>query len=303
MPRPIATLLLVLTTVLWGFAFVAQKTAMAELGPFTFSAVRYALASFVVLPLVVWEVRRVRPTISRADWERIAILCLAFFLGVYLQQAGLTMTTATNGGFLTSLYVLLVPLIALAVFRRLPHPVVWICMPMAIVGVFLLNGGRLDRFTAGDLLVVGCAFAWAVQVLILGDIARATRLPITVSVLCFAATAVLSGIGGLVFEHQPLTAIGGAWVEILYAGILSTAVAFTLQAIGQQYVPPANSAIILSAESLFAGLGGALLLGERLPGIGYFGAALIFCAIVLVETVPILLARRGTVAQPELVGH
>jgi len=303
MPRPIATLLLVITTVLWGFAFVAQKTAMAEMGPFTFSAVRYLLATLIVLPLVVWECRRVRPKISAADWRRIAVLCVSFFLGVYLQQVGLTMTTATNGGFLTSLYVLLVPLIALAVFRRLPHPVVWVCMPMAIIGVFLLNGGRLDHFTLGDALVVGCAFAWAVQVLILGDIARSTRLPITISVFCFAATALLSAIGGLAFEHQPLSAIGNAWVEILYAGILSTAVAFTLQAIGQQYVPPANSAIILSAESLFAGLGGAWLLGERLPAIGYFGAALIFCAIILVETVPILLSRRSAATQPELVGH
>ncbi|MEO8884397.1 MAG: DMT family transporter [Devosia sp.] len=303
MPRPLATLLLVITTVLWGFAFVAQKTAMSGMGPFTFSAVRYALGALVIVPLVVWEIRRVKPTISRRDWKLIAVLCLSFFLGVYLQQAGLTMTTATNGGFLTSLYVLIVPLLAIVIFHRLPHRIVWIGMPIAIVGVFLLHGGQLDRFTLGDLLVIGCAICWAVQVLLLGDIARSTKLPITVSVMCFAATALLSTIGALTFEHPDFTGIASGWVEILYAGILSTAVAFTLQAIAQQYVPPANAAIVLSAESLFAALGGAWLLGERLPPVGYVGAAMIFIAIVLVETVPALMGRRSDGATVQPVGH
>jgi len=303
MPRPLATFLLVVTTLLWGFAFVAQKTAMSGMGPFTFSAVRYALATIVILPLVVWEIRRVKPAISRRDWKQIAVLCLSFFLGVYLQQAGLTMTTATNGGFLTSLYVLIVPLLAIVVFRRLPHKIVWIGMPIAIIGVFLLHGGRLDRFTLGDILVIGCAICWAVQVLLLGDIARSTKLPVTVSVLCFAATALLSTIGTALFEHPDVTGIASGWVEILYAGILSTAVAFTLQAIAQQYVPPANAAIVLSAESLFAAIGGAWLLGERLPPVGYLGAAMIFVAIVLVETVPALMGRRSEGATVQPIGH
>ncbi|HTJ57575.1 MAG TPA: DMT family transporter [Devosiaceae bacterium] len=297
MPRPLATLMLLVTTMLWGLAFVAQKSAMQSMGPLTFSAVRYALGSLVVLPLVVWEYRRRKAAISRHKWRLIGLLSLFFFGGVYLQQVGLTMTTVTNSGFLTSLYVLLVPVIALAVARHAPHPIVWLCMPMAIVGIFLLNGGRLDRFNLGDLLVVGSAFCWAVQVYLIGHLARSTGLPITISVICFAVTALLSALGSVMFEAPHLGGIGGGWVEILYAGILSTAVAFTMQAIGQQYVPPANAAIILSAESLFAALGGAVLLSERLPGIGYAGAALIFLAIVLVETVPILLQRRADRAE------
>ena len=220
-------------------------------------------------------------------------LASAFFAGVYLQQAGLTTTTVTNGGFLTSLYVLFVPLIALAVVRQMPHPIVWICMPMAIIGVYFLNGGGLDSFNSGDVLVIFGAVAWAVQVLLIGYLARVTGLPITVSVLCFAMTALLATLGALAFETPTLAAIGGGWREILYSGILSTAVAFTLQAIAQQYVPPANAAIVLSAESLFAALGGAVVLGERLPAIGYAGAGLIFAAIVLVETVPALVQRRN----------
>ena len=137
------------------------------------------------------------------------------------------------------------------------------------------------------------AVAWAVQVYLIGTVSKRTGLPVTISVICFVTTAVLSGIGAPIFETPNLAAIGDGWIEILYAGILSTAVAFTLQAVAQQYVPPANAAIILSAEGLFAALGGALVLGERLPMVGYVGAALIFLAIVMVELVPALRQRNA----------
>ncbi|HEY9010414.1 MAG TPA: DMT family transporter [Devosia sp.] len=292
MPRPLAVALLVVTTMLWGFAFVAQKSAMDAMGPLTFSAVRYLLGSIAVLPLVLWELRRTGKRLPRAEWGEVAVIAIAFFLGVTLQQIGLTLTTVTNGGFLTSLYVLFVPLLALAVFRQKPHPIVWVGVPMALLGVYLLNGGRIDSFNLGDLLVVGSAVAWAVQVYLIGTASKRTGLPVTISVICFATTAVLSGIGAPIFETPNLAAIGEGWIEILYAGVLSTAVAFTLQAVGQQYVPAANAAIILSAEGLFAALGGALILGERLPLIGYAGSALIFFAIVMVEAIPALQQRK-----------
>jgi drug/metabolite transporter (DMT)-like permease len=277
---------------IWGFAFVAQKQAMAGLGPLTFSAVRYVLGTVVMLPLVAWELRRRRRlTLSPRQWGMIAVLCLSFFLGVYLQQCGLTATSATNGGFLTSLYVFFVPLLALFAFRQRPHPLIWLGMPVALLGVFLLNGGALDRFGIGDALMIGCAVAWAVQVYLVGRVARATALPITISVLCFAVTALLSTIGSFAVEVPAAGPIVAAWPQILYAGVLSTSVAFTFQAIGQQYVPPSNAAIVLSAEGLFAALGGAVILGERLPAIGYVGAALIFLAIVMVEAGPSLMAR------------
>jgi len=292
MPRPLAVSLLVLTTMLWGFAFVAQKSAMDAMGPLTFSGVRYLLGSLAILPLVVWELRRTGRRLERADWPVVALIAISFFLGVALQQIGLTMTTVTNSGFLTSLYVLFVPLLALVVFFHKPHPIVWVGVPMALVGVYLLNGGRFESFNLGDLLVVGSAVAWAVQVYLIGTVSKRTGLPVTISVICFAVTALLSGIGSVAFETPHLEAIGEGWIEILYAGVLSTAVAFTLQAVAQQYVPPANAAIILSAEGLFAALGGAVVLGERLPTIGYAGSALIFVAIVMVELVPALQQKK-----------
>jgi drug/metabolite transporter (DMT)-like permease len=245
------------------------------------------------VPLVLWELRRAGRRLDRQEWGIVAVIAIAFFLGVTLQQIGLTVTTVTNGGFLTSLYVLFVPLLAFAIFQQKPHPIVWVGVPMALLGVFLLNGGGLDGFNIGDLLVVGSAVAWAVQVYLIGSVSKRTGLPVTVTVICFATTAVLSGLGAPIFETPNLAAIGDGWIEIAYAGILSTAVAFTLQAVGQQYVPPANAAIILSAEGLFAALGGAVVLGERLPLIGYAGAALLFLAIVMVELVPALRQKNA----------
>ena len=293
MPRLLAVSLLVITTMLWGFAFVAQKSAMDTMGPLTFSAVRYLLGSLTILPLVFWELRSTGKRLDRKEWAVVALIALSFFAGVTLQQIGLTMTTVTNGGFLTSLYVLFVPLLALVVFFQKPHPIVWAGVPMALVGVYLLNGGRLDSFNLGDLLVVFSAVAWAVQVYLIGTVSKRTGLPVTISVLCFLTTAVLSGAGAFTFETPNLAAVGDGWVQIAYAGILSTAVAFTLQAVAQQYVPPANAAIILSAEGLFAALGGAIVLGERLPMIGYVGAALIIIAIVMVELVPALQEKNA----------
>jgi len=293
MPRPLAVSLLVLTTMLWGFAFVAQKSAMDAMGPLTFSAVRYLLGALAIVPLVLWELRRTGNRLERKDWGVVAVIALAFFSGVTFQQIGLTLTTVTNGGFLTSLYVLFVPLLALVVFFQKPHPIVWVGVPMALLGVYLLNGGRLDSFNLGDLLIVGSAVSWAVQVYLIGTVSKRTGLPVTISVICFFSTALLSGVGAFAFETPHFEAIGNGWIEILYAGILSTAVAFTLQAVAQQYVPPANAAIILSAEGLFAALGGALILGERLPLIGYLGSALIFFAIVMVELVPALQQRKS----------
>lgn len=294
--RPVAALLLLICTALWGFGFVAQKTAMASMGPLTFNGIRFLLGAIVIAPIAIWEWRRAkaRPSfnVSRADWGTIAIICLSLFIETWLLQVGIIFTTVTNSGFLVSLYVLFVPILAFAVFRARPHAALYLGVPLALVGIFLLNGARLDQFNRGDILVIVGAGSLAVQVLLLGRAVVRTGLPIFISALSFLAVGMLSLVLALILDKPDLSGISGGWAEILYAGILSTAVAFSLQAVGQQHVPPANAAIILSAESLFAAIGGALLLHERLDVIGYLGAAMIFAAIVVVEAVPRLLAVR-----------
>jgi drug/metabolite transporter (DMT)-like permease len=291
MSRPLAALLLLACTMLWGFAFVAQKSAMDSMGPLTFAGTRYLLGGLLVLPLALWERRR-PVALSGRHWGLIIAMSLVFFLGSWLQQAALITTTATNAGFLTGLYVFFVPLLGFVLFRTRPHPIIFACVPLALVGIYYLNGGGLDSFNSGDGLVVVSALFWALHVILLGHIARATGLPIFVSAVSFLLAGVVALSLAFTLETPSWDGISAGWIEIAYAGILSTAVAFTFQAIGQQYVPPANAAIILSAESLFAALGGALLLGDRLPPIGYAGALLIFLAILAVEAIPPLWARR-----------
>ena len=167
-------------------------------------------------------------------------------------------------------------------------------MPLALVGLYYLNGGRLDSLSGGDLLIIGCAVCWGLQILLIGIVSKETGLPIVISVACFVATGLIAIPLAFMLEGPTLAGLSAGWLQIAYAGILSTAVAFTFQAIAQQYLPPSNAAIINSSETLFAALGGAILLGERLALLGYFGAALMFMAIVAVEAVPALTGLRKT---------
>jgi drug/metabolite transporter (DMT)-like permease len=295
MSRSVAALLLIVCTLLWGIAFLFQKNAMAHMGPLVFTAIRYSIGALLVTPLALAEFRRRRETagpFTARRWGQVIVLLLSFFAGVWAQQAALQTASVTNGGFLTALYVIFTPIVSFVFARVRPHPIVYVGAPMALIGIYLLTGADFRAFTLGDGLLVVCAVSWAIQIAVLAPLVQETGMPVTLSAACFAATAVFSGLGMLVLEQPTWGAVSAGWIEILYTGVMSTAIAFTLQAIGQQYVPPANAAIILSAESLFAAAAGAIVLGERLPPLGYVGAALIFVAIVLVEAIPALRARR-----------
>lgn len=297
--RPIAVFMLLTTTSIWGFAFVAQKSAMDTMGPYTFSAARYLLGGLCVLPLVFgeWERRRAKSApLTPRQWWMIAVIVAAFGVGSLLQQVGLQSTTVTNAGFLTGLYVIFTPLLAYLIYRTAPHPILYVCVPLALIGLYYLNGGRLDAFSGGDFLVIACAVCWGLQILLIGIVSKETGLPIVISVGCFVATGLVSLPLAFIFETPTLAGISAGWIQIAYAGILSTALAFTFQAIAQQYLPPSNAAIISSSETLFAALGGALLLGERLTTIGYMGAALMFVAIVAVEAIPPLTQQKQSTA-------
>lgn len=294
MSRPLATLMLLVCTMLWGLAFIAQKSAMDSMGPLTFSGLRYLLGGLAVLPMALLERRRRPAPVTPRHWALIGAVSLVFFLGSWMQQVGLITTSVTNAGFLTGLYVFFVPFLGFLLFRTRPHPIIYACVPLALLGIYFLNGGGLASFNAGDLIVVCSAVFWALHVILLGRAAQIIGLPIFVSAISFLIAGAFATSLAFVFEQPNLAAVQSGWIELAYTGLMSTAVAFTFQAIGQQYVPPANAAIILSAESLFAALGGAILLGERLPLVGYAGAALIFVAILAVEALPPLWSRRRT---------
>lgn len=293
MSRLRADLLLLLTALIWGMGFVAQSSAMDEIGPMTFTGIRFALAALAVWPLARMIEGRspARPAMSPQDIRYSVLTGLVFFAAAALQQWGLVTTSATNAGFLTGLYVVIVPFIAWVMFRKAPLPIVWPAVGLSIAGAFLLGGGGLAPLGTGDLLVIAGAFFWALHVVLIGLVAVRSGRPMQLAAIQFAVCGACGLAIGVPLEQPDLAQVIAAGPEILYAAFVAGALAFTMQAIGQRYTPPADTAIILSGEGVFAALFGAWLLSERLGVTGAIGAGLILAAILTVELAPLAMRR------------
>ncbi|MBE7185854.1 MAG: DMT family transporter [Methylobacterium mesophilicum] len=292
MSRLAASCILLLVGALWGFGFIAQTRAMEALGPNTVVAIRFCLASLAILPLALREGRRASVRLGARDWWTFALIGAFLFAGSAAQQIGLLTTTVTNSGFLTGLYVVMVPLFAVALFRQWPHPVIWPAVLVAMLGIWLLSGGQIGSLVVGDgLTVLGAAF-FALQLIFIGCFANGTGRPITLSVVQFAVCAAFGLVAAVATEGFDRAAMVSVLPELLYAGIVSSGIAFTLQAVAQAHVSAPTAAILLASESIFAAAFGALFMGDRLSALGFFGCALILAAILTVETVPAWMARR-----------
>ncbi|WP_274426612.1 DMT family transporter [Chelativorans sp. YIM 93263] len=292
MTRRQANSLLLLSGAMWGMGFVAQSTAMSAIGPFLFIGLRFAIASLSMLPFALRESRHAEHGLRPEDWRSFAIIGLLLFGGMASQQVGLLTTTVSNAGFLTGLYVVMVPFLGVLLFRQWPHRVVWPAAASALAGIWLLSGGNAMALRAGDWLTILCAGFWALQVIYIARAVGHSGRPITLAVAQFSVTAVAGLAIAFMLEPIDLTAIRAALPEILYAGIFSGGIAFTLQVIGQRYTTASQAAIFLSTEAVFAAIFGAIFLGERLPPTGLAGCGLIFMAILLVEVVPALRRQR-----------
>lgn len=292
MPRHLANLLLLLAGAIWGAGFVAQSTAMDNIGPFVFVGLRFLVAAIILAPFAWSESAKTDTKLSHAHLRGFLLIGMSLFVAMALQQVGLTLTNVTNSGFLTGLYVVFVPFIALFVLRQKPHKVIWPAVLMTFVGIWMLAGGSLAGLNSGDLLSIGCAFVYAVQVILVGRYVGPSGRPLTLSFVQFALAALVGLCVGVATEPFELNSIAAALPEILYAGVVATGLAFTLQVIGQRYTTAPQAAIFLSTESLFAALFAALLLGEQIPTLGYAGGALIFLAILLAELGPMVRTKQ-----------
>jgi len=288
MRRIHADLLLVLAAVVWGVAFVFQKTAMDHIGPLLFVAARSTVAALALTPFALREGRRAENQFPRGLLSVGVFAGAVFFLGAAIQQTGIITATATNAGFLTALYVVITPFLVWMVMRRAPAWVVWPAVVMSFIGVWLLGGGTIGSFARGDMLVAISAVFWAAHVVVVAQAARHAR-PVTFSAIQFAVVALLGLTGAILFEPVSLSALAAAWREIAYVGLLSSALTFTLLAIAMKHTPPTEAAIIVSSETLFTALAAYLLLGERLSAVGWCGAGLILAAVLLVQTGPLML--------------
>lgn len=290
---------LVLAALIWGSTFVVQKTAFPDdssnsqngLGPMMFGGLRFSLGALVVIPLAVYEHRRKEKTFRILSGHDLAgfILCGGLlWAGSYCQQLGIIQTTVANAGFLTALYVPLVPFLALLAFKRRPHWTVWPAAAASAAGAYLINDSALTGFGTGDLwILVGAGF-WACHLTTVSVMVHRTDSPLQLAAVQFSVCGIVGLIGGSTFEIVSLLGVSAVWFEIAYAGLLSVGLAFTLQAIAQNHTHPATAAIILSSEMLFAALSAVLVLGERLNGLQMAGATLILSGIMLVEVIPLL---------------
>ncbi|PZU90290.1 MAG: EamA family transporter [Shinella sp.] len=292
MSRIQANLVLLLAAAIWGGGFIAQSQAMEWLGPNWFNALRFGLAALAVLPFALREAAKSRQSLSRRDWMWFILVGLSLLAAQTTQQMGIQHTTVTNASFLTGLYVVLVPLIAVFVLSRRPHWIVWPAAGLTLFGILLLSGGSLSALNSGDTLIILCAVFIAIQITLTPIAVGNSDRPLALAVTQFAVCAAGAGMGAVAFEPIDIPSITSALPEILYGGLLSSGLAFSLQIIGQRYTTASQAAIFLSAEALFGALLGAIILSETLPTIGYLGCALIFAAILMVELVPELVRRR-----------
>jgi drug/metabolite transporter (DMT)-like permease len=278
-------MLLLTAAVIWGSAFVAQRVGMSHVGPLTFNGLRFALGALVLLPLA-W--RGDRPPLGHGGddpgknpWTVLwggGLAGVVLFSGAALQQVGLVYTTAGKAGFITGLYVIIVPLMGLFLGHR-PGWGGWAGAGMAAYGLYLLSVTGAWTFAPGDLWELFGAFFWAAHVLILGWLSpRVDRLKLawTQYMVC----SVLSLIGAGLTETMSLDGIEGALIPILYGGVLSVGIAYTLQVVAQRHAPPTHAAIILSLEAVFAAMAGWLVLGEALSLKALIGCALMFSGML-----------------------
>ena len=293
MSRIKADFLLILTAIIWGTAFVFQKTAMDNIGPFTFIATRFWLSAFAVFPLAYQELsKRDRSVISKNAFG-ILLLGFVFVLGVTLQQLGMEYTTVTNAGFLTGLYAIFTPFFAWLIFRQRPVVIIWISAIFSVFGVWLLGGASSLSLNSGDILVIGCACFFAIHTLLISHLVRRLRTPLSIAFCQYTMCATISLAIAMSTETVTLSGLRMAGPAILYAGLLSGGVAYTLQMVAQQYTLPSDAGIILSSESLFAALAGVFYMGDRLSPIAWIGCGIVALSILLIEVAPIL--RKTTV--------
>jgi drug/metabolite transporter (DMT)-like permease len=283
-----ADLLLLLTAAIWGLAFVAQRVGMDYVGPFTYNAVRFAVGSLSLLPLILLSRKKeqqARPELTSGNGRTAlvggGIAGLVLFAGASLQQAGLVHTGAGKAGFITGLYVVMVPLLGLF-WKQRPTPGTWLGALLAAVGLYFLSVTEQFTISFGDLLVLLSACFWAGHVLIIGWLSPKTD-SLKLAAVQFAVCSLLSLAVAAGLETMSLAAIWRAAMPILYGGLFSVGIAYTLQVVAQKDAHPAHAAILLSLEGVFAAIGGWLLLGELLSPRSLLGCALMLCGMLLSE--------------------
>lgn len=288
---------LLTATIIWGSTFIAQSVGMDLIEPFTFQAVRCGLAvPFLLLVIFILDRGKSAKGASTQSWKNPALwkaglICgFALFVASGLQQIGLVYTTAGKAGFITAMYIVLVPVLGLLLGKR-PSPALWISVILAIVGMYLLSCVGANQINSGDLCLMIGALFYAIQILLIDHFAGdldGVKLNCIQSLVC----AALSAGAMVILETPDWELICQCWLPLCYAGILSMGVAYSLQILGQQRMDPTPASLIMSLESVFAALCGWLILHESMRPWELVGCTLVFVAVILAQ-IPIKTSKKS----------
>lgn len=273
-----ADLALLATAVVWGMAFVVCRMAAARTGSFLYNGARFLLGALTLLPFAGARLRG----LTRVEVRGGALVGALLFVAAGLQQVGLRFTTAGKAGFITGLYVVFVPLCLALVWREWPRGSTWVASLLAAAGLFLLSAVEQLALAPGDgLELVGAVF-WAFHVILIGRLARRVDVA-RLALMQYLVCGLLSLTAGWLFESSTAPGLLSAWWAILYTGVLSVGLGYTLQLVGQRQAPPADASVILSGEAIIAALSGWLFLGERLAPWQLLGCGLMLAGMILAQ--------------------
>ena len=278
-------LMLILTALIWGSSFVAQSVGMDYIGPFTFNAIRCIIGGIVLIP-IIFIIDKVKKESQTKDNNKQlilgGILCgIALFTGSTFQQFGISFTSVGKAGFITALYIVLVPLLGI-VFKKKVSLKIWLSVLISMIGLYLLCITENFSIGKGDLLVLFCAFFFAIHILLIDYFSPKVN-GVKMSCIQFFVAGIISVLPMAFFENPTINSILSAWAPILYAGVLFCGVAYTLQIVAQKNTDPTVASLLLSLESVFAVISGWFILSESLSFKELTGCALVFIAIILAQ--------------------
>lgn len=285
-------MMLLITSLIWGSAFVAQSAGMEYVGPFTYNTTRSFIGFLVLIPLVIFFRKRFlrQHPLSERQEQKLnhssvtgGIICgMVLFVASNLQQVGISSTTAGKAGFITALYIVIVPIFSMLLGKKVSK-IVWLYVCMAIFGFYLMCIKEGFTIGKGDFYCLLCAVAYSMHIMVIDRFATQFTDGVLISCIQFLTVGILSLILTLIYETPSFSAIWDAKITILYAGILSSGVAYTLQILAQSRTSPTIAPLIMSMESVFAVLFGWLILKENLNLREMFGCAIVFLAVVLAQ--------------------
>lgn len=280
---------LLLTAFIWGVAFVAQSVGMDYIGPFTFNCIRSIIGGLVLIPLVFFLHKTDKKKQNKEeikDYKKntlIGGICCGVFLcaASCFQQFGLMETTVGKAGFITALYIIIVPILGFFAGKKIA-PIIWGSSVIAVIGFYMLSISGQVSISRGDILVLICAVLFSFHILVI-DYFSPRGDGVTISCIQFLTCGIICGILMFVFENPQIGDILAAYIPLLYAGVMSCGVAYTLQIVGQKNMDPTVASLILSLESVFSALAGWIILGQSLSTRELIGCALVFAAVLLAQ--------------------